>query len=474
VTITGDGAMKKGEARPLIPQELRAENLAALDCVEWVYVHPSETAVDLLDQVRPDVYVKGREYETNRDPRFRAEREMVERHGGRVVFTSGDVVFSSTALISALEATFSPQQHALRQLVERYDITVSTADALLANVRGKRVCVLGETIIDTYIFCDRPEVAGESPTLTLRPVDHRSFDGGAAIIARHLAAMGARPTLVTAHPRSPDAAAIRERLAVEGVETLWLEVDGPIIEKQRYLVGQQKVMKVDYAPTIALDSRQQTRLLDLAKEAGGACDAAILADYGAGLFSGASISALCKTLRPLVDVLVGDVSGQRSNLTQMREMDLVAPNESELRAAVHDFDEGLNAVVWRLLSATRTKNAIVTLGPEGLIAFSRIAGADESPNAWRTRLSGEHVPALSPFAVDQLGCGDALISATTMAMLGGAPLGLAATIGGVAAASEAQRLGNSVIGSDDIRQGMARVASTNLAMRRDTASMRAG
>ena len=53
--------------------------------------------------LRPDVYVKGREYEHNHDARFLAERDAVVRRGGRVVFSSGDVVFSSTALIAGLD-----------------------------------------------------------------------------------------------------------------------------------------------------------------------------------------------------------------------------------------------------------------------------------------------------------------------------------------------------------------------------------
>ena len=72
VSITGDEEMRKGTGRPLIPQELRAENLAALDCVDFVYIEPRPTALELLREVRPDIYVKGREYENNNDPRFQA------------------------------------------------------------------------------------------------------------------------------------------------------------------------------------------------------------------------------------------------------------------------------------------------------------------------------------------------------------------------------------------------------------------
>jgi rfaE bifunctional protein nucleotidyltransferase chain/domain len=72
VSVTGDAQVSKGDGRPLIPEELRAENLAELDCVDWVYIEPRATASELLERGQPDVYIKGREYELNNDPRFRA------------------------------------------------------------------------------------------------------------------------------------------------------------------------------------------------------------------------------------------------------------------------------------------------------------------------------------------------------------------------------------------------------------------
>src|ERR1700683_3774866 len=102
VSVSADSHVNKGVNRPLIPDDLRAASLAALECVDWVYVCPNPTAVELLERLRPDVYVKGKEYETNFDPRFVAERQAVERNGGRVVFSSGDVIYSSTALIDFL------------------------------------------------------------------------------------------------------------------------------------------------------------------------------------------------------------------------------------------------------------------------------------------------------------------------------------------------------------------------------------
>ncbi len=473
VSISGDAGIAKGEGRPLIPQELRAENLAELDCVDWVYVEPRPTAAGLLAEVQPDVYVKGREYEFNADPRFQAERDAVERAGGRVVFSSGDVIFSSTALIEAMESSVDPFHHRLGQLLEREDTQPDRLLETLAAIRGKRVVIVGDVIRDTYLFCDRPDVASESPVMTLRPVERRSFDGGAAILARHAAALGARPTLVTVLPETESAAELARGLAADGIELVSIRRGTRIPEKQRFLVGSQKVMKVDLIDPFVLDTAGVDELLGATAEVvgaggGGGADAAIVADFGLGLFSPGLLSSLCALLRPRVGVLAGDVSGRRHGLRAMRGLDLICPSEDEARQAYSLHGEALPNVACRLLDETQSKAALITMGAEGLVAFEPLPdphpGADAANNdPFRSRVSGEHVPALSPHAIDPLGCGDALITTATLAMAAGASVTPAAILAAAAAATHGQRLGNPALEPSEIRRTLLRLAGARIA-----------
>lgn len=468
VTVSGDATIAKGVGRPLIPAELRAENLAALDCVDWVSIWPEPTAAAMLDRVRPDVYVKGREYETNADPRFAEEKRVVEAAGGRVVFTSGDVVFSSTALIGAMEATTDPRHAQLRALAVRLGLDAPRIDRLLSEFRDRRVLVVGETIVDVYVTCDRPEVASEGPMMTLRPLERRSFDGGAAIVARHLAALGAKPVLVTPLPAGPGTEALRLRLEVEGVTLAPLAVERPLPEKHRFLVGETKVVKLDLGERIVLDDAQRRRVVAESARIAGGCDAAVITDFGLGFLTQASLGALAAAVRPRVELLVGDVSGRRSNLGAMRGFDLLCPSELELRDALHAYDEGLSAVVCRLLDETRSRAALVKLGGEGLIAFRMRpeAGSEE----WTARLEAAHVPPLVAHAVDPLGCGDALLAAATLTLLAGRTLEEAALVGAAAAGEEARILGNAVIGAPDLRRGLRRLAEARLTVGAGAAS----
>jgi hypothetical protein len=128
-----------------------------------------------------------------------------------------------------------------------------------------------------------------------------------------------------------------------------------------------------------------------------------------------------------------------------------------------------------VLDLTQSQAAIATLGEEGLIAFGRTPDSNLNPENWQTRLSAQHVPALAPFAVDQLGCGDSLLAAATLTLAALGPtamdsLVLAAFMGSIAAAAQAQRLGNAVIGAADLRRGARRLCNAHLAYFAEPAS----
>jgi rfaE bifunctional protein nucleotidyltransferase chain/domain len=468
VTITGDKAWTKRHGAPLIPEELRAENLAELDCVDWVYIEHRPTAAELLADVKPDVYVKGKEYEQNTDPRFAEERRTVEAAGGRVVFSSGDVIFSSTALIGSLERSADPYHTQLQQLLQREELDGVRLSALISAIRGKRILIVGETILDTYCLCDQPEVASESPVMTLRPLEQRQYDGGAAIIARHVAAMGGKPVLLTGLPHRVEAEAFTRRLEGEGVEVVSLGTDGAIAEKLRYLVGPQKVMKVNNFQPCVLDAEQQDRLVDMASHHASGLDGAIVADFGNGLLSPGVLERLSAALRPRVGILAGDVSGKRAALRHFRDFDLLTPCEREARGAMQCYDESLPVVAWRLMQTTGARHVTITLGPDGLVTFARRpeTGTDVDQGASlpgdASRVRSEHVPALTGHPVDTLGCGDTLLAGATLAMCAGASPLAASFLGSVGAAVQAQRLGNVPISATDLRHGVARLHTARL------------
>ena len=106
VTITPDHFVNKGPNRPVFTEEQRSELIAGLEAVDWVAINRWNSAVETIRLVRPNLFVKGHEYEHHAqqvNPNFFAEAKAVEEVGGHVAFTY-EFTLSSTAALKHLRA----------------------------------------------------------------------------------------------------------------------------------------------------------------------------------------------------------------------------------------------------------------------------------------------------------------------------------------------------------------------------------
>lgn len=441
VSLTGDASVDKGLQRPYIPQELRAENLAALELVDLVYVDPHATAAGLLRQLRPDVYVKGKEYQDSTDPGFLEERRAVEEAGGRVIFSSGEVVFSSSQLVESIAPQPELEAERLTHTCRRHRIDGAALLRTLKRMAGRRVVVAGDVILDHYVFCDAINVAHESPMMSLSQLGQETYLGGAAVVARHVARMGGRPFLLASAGDDARRQQAASQLEAEGIEHHFVRRTGSIARKTRFLVEDTKLLKVEDARVDPLDTRGQREAACVINDRADGADAVLFCDFGFGTLSGTWLERVLPELRDRVGVMAADVSGERANLLRFSGMDLMAPTERELRASVSDFDRGLAPVAWQVMNVTRCRHLFVTLGRKGVVVFDRQSQDPHDPS-YRARLRSEHLPPLGQVCVDRLGCGDALLAAAALAISAGASPMQAAYLGSLAAALELRRMGN--------------------------------
>ena len=101
VTISPDRFVDKGPGRPAFNENLRAESIAALECVDYVAINKWPTAEETLRLIRPDIYVKGQEFENMEDKtgKIQKEVEVIKEIGAEIRFTH-EIVFSSTELLN--------------------------------------------------------------------------------------------------------------------------------------------------------------------------------------------------------------------------------------------------------------------------------------------------------------------------------------------------------------------------------------
>ena len=122
VSITPDKFIDKGTYRPLVPEQLRANNLSVLEIVDLVVIDKFKYPYNIIKKIRPDYFAKGNEYSNNKNPLTEKEKLVLSKFGGQMLFTPGDYVLSSTKIINENEINLKYDK--LKNLIDvnNYDL----------------------------------------------------------------------------------------------------------------------------------------------------------------------------------------------------------------------------------------------------------------------------------------------------------------------------------------------------------------
>lgn len=442
VSVSADRVVGKGDGRPYIREDLRLENLSVFEFVDYVVLDDHDWAGPVLEALRPDIYVKGQEYETKGDPRFAKEVEVVESHGGRIVFSSGDVVYSSTHIINQFQDTFDLEKERLASYCRRHELTQSVVSGMLRKGCGSKILVIGDPIIDRYLHCESLGVASEQPMLSVTPIREQTFVGAGALIANQLAAVGAEVGLLTSLPSGPDAELFRSALEERDITLHDVADEGrPVAVKTRYLVNEHKVFKVDSGRRVPPTTLVTRQLVDRLKESLVHYDALIVTDFGYGLFTTEFIGAIVEIAKAQGKPYYVDVSHtRRASILQFSGARLATPTESELRFSFADNEAGLSNLASRFFAATGTEHLALTLGKRGVLLFQR-------PEEAEAHLRTDFLPAFESVSIDPVGAGDVFLAGAVLADLVGAPPQHGIYLGSALAGLQVSRLGNEAVTS---------------------------
>lgn len=153
VSITAARYVRKGPGRPYFDDEMRMRFLSAIDCIDYVMLSEGYTVDDIVEAVEPDFYVKGQEYAKHEDDltgMISVEEQLVEKHGGKVAYTEGQV-FSSTRLLNqAMPVMSTDVKLFMEQFHKKY--CLQDIKNYVEQMREKKVLVVGDVIIDEYIY----------------------------------------------------------------------------------------------------------------------------------------------------------------------------------------------------------------------------------------------------------------------------------------------------------------------------------
>jgi rfaE bifunctional protein nucleotidyltransferase chain/domain len=434
VTLTADQYVNKGPGRPVFGEELRAETLAAVGCVDFVAINHEPAAMKAIECIQPSVYVKGSEYRTAMDDvtgNIDRERQAVEAVGGEIFYTD-EITFSSSSLLNEHFGVFSPEtKDYLRVFRKNYGY--KDVINLVKGLSGLKVLVVGDAIIDQYHYIKALGQSGKGNVLAVKYESDEQFAGGSMVVANHLAAFAEAVTLVTGLGKlETHEAFIRSKLLPNVTPAFFYIDDVQTVTKRRFVDHDlSKLFEVYFASEEPMLDAVDAAVCDWLRANLEDFDVVIVPDFGNGFISNNMVDVLCRKARFLA-VNTQLNSGNRGHhvITRYARADFVSINEPELRLATHNRHDPIEMLAETIGQKAGSDCIAITRGSKGVFFMDRKSG------------STHVVPALSTKVLDRIGAGDAFLALAGLCLGGQLPSEVAAFVGSVSAALDVQIVGN--------------------------------
>lgn len=434
VTLTPDHYVNKGVNRPAFTENVRAQMLAAIELIDYVALNRWTSAVEMLALVAPDVYAKGPDYKSHEADvtrKITEEAAAVAKVGGRIYYTE-DITFSSSTLINRYMSSF-PKEVDDYLTGLRLRFRASDVHQALDKLRNLRVLVVGEAIVDEYIYVEQMGKSAKEPVLAMRYASQEQFAGGSLAIANHVANLADEVHLATfLGARDSREAFIRERLAPNVKPTFFYKTDSPTIIKRRYVESHllSKLLEVYIFNDELLNAGDEGLFSSELERIAASYDLVIVADYGHGMFTRCAIDALEKNARFLaVNTQQNAANVGLHTISRYSRADFLCTNEGELRADARARVGALEPLIIALANRLKVQNTLVTRGKSGAVFYRMSEGWSRGP-------------AFAQSAVDRVGAGDAVLSWTALMAAAGLPGSMIAFVSNVVGAQAAQIVGN--------------------------------
>tara|TARA_B100000686_G_C16795866_1_gene982280 strand:+ start:155 stop:1690 length:1536 start_codon:yes stop_codon:yes gene_type:complete len=434
VTIIKDKDVKKGPNRPIFPEKLRAENIAALTIVDFVCVVDDEKPFDSVNQINPDFLARGQAYkEQDRHLYKEIYEEQQELFFGKTnILETPGISFDESEIKKNFTENYPDDTKIfLESFSKKYNFK-KIADSL-NKLKDMNVLVIGDGIIDEYHYCEPLGKSGKTNLIVFKYQAHETFVGGAIAIANHVAGICNKVELVTLlGKKNPKDDLIKENIKPNIIGTFFYRDDGPTIVKKRYLHQylNQKVFEVNFINDQPINNSFEKEIISSLSSIVPKYDLVLVSDFGHGFITPNIFAAIKKHSKFLsVNTQTNGANSGYNLITKYNGADFVCLDEGEVRLAAQEKYQNIETVAKNIRENLNINNFIVTLGKKGSLGVTH-------------KNTVNHTPIFSTRVLDTIGAGDAYFSYTAPCTSSGLPLDLVSFIGNAAGAIAVQIMGN--------------------------------
>lgn len=437
VSITSEKYVRKGPDRPYFNDTLRLNFLAGIECIDYVLLSENYTSDDVVKVVEPDLYIKGKEYQRAEDDitgKITEETELVQKYGGTVAFTEGQVYSSTNLINNALPSLSEEVKEYMKGFCKSYQL--KDFQNLLEEIRKLKVLVVGDAIIDKYTYCNVQGLMSKDMGYSARYKQEEMHLGGSLAVARHMSSFTDNVTLASVIGNETE---VHSRILNELGGRMYLDLEyskeWATIVKQRFITLNEKrgelhkVFSINNLPEPVIINRiSMEHFMKKIREKISDYDVVVICDFGHGLITG-SVQEL---LQDKAKFLAVNCQTNSSNfgmniITKYTRADVFALDQKELKLAYPSYNIS-EADALRKLCTHLNGKGWLTRGALGAYGMEEGKMHD--------------CPAFVLKVKDTIGAGDAFYAVATLFAAAGGTLEQTVFVGNIAGALAANIVGN--------------------------------
>jgi D-beta-D-heptose 7-phosphate kinase/D-beta-D-heptose 1-phosphate adenosyltransferase len=323
--------------------------------------------------------------------------------------------------------------------------TEDRLEAILPRFAGQRILVLGDLMLDRYLWGDTARISPEAPVPVIEARDETARLGGAANVANNVRSLGGEAMLVGLTGADAYAQDLVQLLRGAGISAGWIVADRArhTTTKTRVLARNQQVVRVDREDTQEISGEVLDSVLDRALAALEKASACVISDYGKGVVTRALLASVLATAEKKgIPVCVDP---KETHFFSYRGVAVITPNQTEAGAAygrrLRDLPTLLAAGRY-LREELGCRSVLITRGEQGMTLFQET----EAPL---------HFPAVASEVFDVTGAGDTVVSSYALALSAGATAPEAAAVSNYAAGLVIREIGTCVTTVEALRHAFA-------------------
>ena len=419
-----------------VPEKLRLETLKTNNWVDNAFIY-RESITSVIKKLKPYIVVKGKEYEHQ----YNEEEEIIKSYGGKLVFSSGEVSFSSLDLLKKEMSSSNMLTIATPiKFNKRHAINKKNISSILKKFNTKSVCVIGDLIIDEYIACEALGMSQEDPTLVVKPISSSIFIGGAGVVSSHCSGLGASTNFISVAGDDSNLRLAKKELKANKVTPYIIKDDSrPTTLKKRYRSKGKTLLRVSDLSENSINMEIQNKIISKVKSIIKKIDLIIFSDFNYGVLPQPLVDKIIALAKENEVMIAADSqsSSQTGDISRFLNVDLITPTEREARISLKDNQIGLVRLADKLLNKASAGNILLKLGEEGILVHP---GSKNYNNEVTDRIG-----ALNTSPKDVAGAGDSLLVSSALALLCGSNIWEASYIGSIAASIQVGRVGNTPI-----------------------------